>query len=232
VSLKNRKSSKRLVIAEASMTNVRLATFIAILIVIDHIVSFFCRTLIRHLMELAFQVAEYQYSNELYAIDYQQNDDTEADDDKACNTMMFQLFGTNLPDCCRYPRIVFLDSDDMICADKCEGAASNYEYLCCMKVCRFEKLNFLADGDVNPTAVISSFGASVDFNKSWMYIIESAVNRCYDTAPFTDEYSCKVIPSSFEQIIACTFKQLYLQCVDKIDGIGCDLAYKYVDKCM
>jgi len=83
--------------------------------------------------------------------------------------------------CFPYPSLIFLREDSEWCDLKCnnsEGAE------CCSLLCCFEKMGILVDGQLSPQGFISGFSASIDFESSWMSVIDTAVNRCYDTGKF------------------------------------------------
>jgi len=82
-------------------------------------------------------------------------------------------------------------------------------YSCCFSTCYLEKMGFIADGEYVATGMVSSFGASVDFDTSWMNVIESSVKRCFDTTPMDLKYDCdQGLSNEFLQVMQCTFIQV------------------------
>jgi len=70
------------------------------------------------------------------------------------------------------------------CFAKCDVPEVE-DFYCCRHICSLEKMSLIIDGDFGTQALISSFSASVDYDTAWMYIIETSVERCYNTGLFT-----------------------------------------------
>jgi len=142
--------------------------------------------------------------------------------------------------CCKYPTLVMLDVDYQGCVDGCktmmnvtEVTPENYGVFdCCTMTCFYEKSGFIANGEYVSSGLISSFGASVDFDTSWMNILESTVRRCFDTIPFDIKFDCvEGITQDYINVVMCAFLQLFLQCPYSTGLESCKWAIKYVEEC-
>jgi len=81
--------------------------------------------------------------------------------------------------------------------------------MCCFMTCYYEKMGFIANGEYVITGIVSSFGASVDFDTMWMYVIESSVKRCFDTIPFDIKFDCMMgLTYEYYTIMTCAFLQV------------------------
>jgi len=134
-------------------------------------------------------------------------------------------FTVEFKTCCNYPDLVLLEADSIYCSRNCSDS-------CCDLVCCFEKMGFIANGEIQPTGLVSAFSAPVGYDTAWTYIIESSVKRCYDDVPITGEFMCKVIPKNYLDIIDCTFLQNFALCPNPTDSEVCHLAKTLVEKCM
>jgi len=115
-----------------------------------------------------------------------------------------------------------------------EVTSENSEiFNCCFNTCNYGRSGFIIDGEFSATGLVSSFAASVDFDTAWMYIIESSVNRCFDTMPFNIKYDCTRagISMDFVMVFMCAFSQNFVQC-PQFSGLEiCKLAIMYVQEC-
>jgi len=70
-------------------------------------------------------------------------------------------------------------------------------------------MDIIANGEYVATGIFSSFGASVDFDTLWMYVIESSVKRCLETIPFDIKFDCvKGLTTEYYQVTNCAILQV------------------------
>jgi len=108
--------------------------------------------------------------------------------------------------------ILAIDYDDcqVRCMKLVNGTTVDYDLIyCCFMTCYYEKMGFIANGEFSVTGMVSSFGASVDFDTLWMYVIESSVKRCFETIPFDVKFDCKIgLTPEYYQVMTCAYLQV------------------------
>ena len=158
--------------------------------------------------------------------------------DEECYALISVVESFN--DCCDYPYLNSLSEDS--CWDKCETAD---DYVCCFELCYMISSKFIvattdaqgnfSSSDYDWLPIYNSFMSSVpNASEIWQPVISNVVQRCYDQfAGSGSGYRCEIIPLSFDEVVHCTYKQVFLQCpVWNQNGLNnCSNNYEWVVKC-
>ena len=146
--------------------------------------------------------------------------------------------------CCVYPFFDYPETIVNFCLEKA-GDWTNGSEVCDYYVCMATEFGVLtvnrdADGkfissDMIWFPIFDSFLASTGDNVAiWEPVVKNVWTRCVDQfGGMSSDYSCEVIPINMDDVIHCTYKQVYLQCPTwNPHGLpNCSYNFEYVSKC-
>lgn len=167
----------------------------------------------------------------------------ETEEERKTKCQYLNKIRANYTICCQYPVLVVWTWQYKQCMSDC-SIEPKKPTRCCMVPC-CHRLNgilkdiqkedgSIAQVDVDPNGLISSFLLSVGNDTKWRPVVTNAVTRCYEqNSENQNGYDCEVIPMNLYLIIDCSYNEQFLKCpnYNPHNIKECEYTHQYIDQC-